>query len=445
MKKVLLNVLALFLLIGVANAQDGKAAYKKANSAFNSYKVSGQDQTKLDEAIENIKIAMEDPTYANDAKALELKGDIYAAASGFDLSQSVLNPEYKPQYGAAGMDAYDAYVKLYEVGEKKWQKKKAMEGITAAAGSVSQYGVVEYDNKNFDEAYNSFKIVLDAHEMAAKEGYDSVLKTEEDVNNQYYITGLAAMQAENMEEAKAYFVKLYEMDYQKPAVYEALYKMNMDNYNKSEKKDEAAKTEAVKYLNAGREKFPDDVSLLFTEINYYLGENKLDELVNKLKTAIDKEPDNVSLYATLGNVYDNLFQRELEAGNTAQAKEYFDMAKSNYNTALEKQPDFSDAIYSLGALYYNQAAAKTREMNDLPMNETKRFNELKGEVDALFEEALPYFKKAEKLNPNDLNTIIALREIYARKNDYETSGEFKKRYETISGGGTVDKSFFEGK
>jgi hypothetical protein len=60
----------------------------------------------------------------------------------------------------------------------------------------------------------------------------------------------------------------------------------------------------------------------------------------------------------------------------------------------------------------------------------------------LFKTALPYFKIAEKLNPNDTNTLIALKEIFARDNDFEKSGEFKKRLETVQGGGKNESSYF---
>ena len=67
----------------------------------------------------------------------------------------------------------------------------------------------------------------------------------------------------------------------------------------------------------------------------------------------------------------------------------------------------------------------------------------KQEVEELFSEALPYFKKVEKLDPNDRNTLIALKEIFARNNDFDTSNEFKMRLEKIEAGETIEKSYFQ--
>ncbi|MFK8164460.1 MAG: hypothetical protein AB8H12_18590, partial [Lewinella sp.] len=59
--------------------------------------------------------------------------------------------------------------------------------------------------------------------------------------------------------------------------------------------------------------------------------------------------------------------------------------------------------------------------------------------------ALPYFQKAEMTDPNDLNTLIALKEMAARSDQYEVSNEFKARIETIQRGGKVEKSYYKEK
>jgi len=216
-----------------------------------------------------------------------------------------------------------------------------------------------------------------------------------------YYTGLAALNAQDMGAAKPVFMKLKDAGYDKPAVYEALYKMELEN-------DEAA---AAAILEEGRAKFPDDTSLLFNEINHYLRTGKLNELTGRLESAIAKEPDNPSLYSTLGNVYDNLYQKELGENNEAKATEYFDLAFQNYNKSLEIKPGHFDAIYSIGALYYNRAASTTTAMNALADDYSKaglkKYDALKAKMLAQFDEALPFFKQAEAITPGDRNTLIA--------------------------------------
>ncbi len=52
-------------------------------------------------------------------------------------------------------------------------------------------------------------------------------------------------------------------------------------------------------------------------------------------------------------------------------------------------------------------------------------------MDGYFDKALPYFLKAEENNPKDYNTLIALKEIYAKKNDLETSQAYKSKIDAL--------------
>lgn len=195
---------------------------------------------------------------------------------------------------------------------------------------------------------------------------------------------------------------------------------------------------AMPYLDLGKKVNPDESSLLFAEINYYLKVGKLDVLIGKLKAAIAKEPENVSVYTTLGNVYDQLNQRERASGNIAEADKYFDLAFDYYGQALAKNPNTFDAIYSQGALYYNKAAGMVDKLNELSNDYTpagnKKYKALKDEMDGYFTKALPYFIKAEEVDPKDLNVKIALKEIYARQGELEKSQEYKKKIEQLGGG-----------
>ena len=162
-----------------------------------------------------------------------------------------------------------------------------------------------------------------------------------------------------------------------------------------------------------------------------------------MKDAIKKEPKNVTLYFTLGNVLDNLATAEKDETKqkalVAEALEY-------YTKTLELDAKNVDAIYSIGASFYNKAAIYSKEMkkleSDFSKEGQKKYNAAEKLMLDEFDKALPYFKKAESINPNDQNTLIALKEIFAKKNDMKMSGEFKARLETIQSGGKNAKSYF---
>ena len=77
-------------------------------------------------------------------------------------------------------------------------------------------------------------------------------------------------------------------------------------------------------------RYPDEASLLFSEINFLLKSGRLDELTGKLEQAIEKEPDNMSLYATLAQVYEQLYKTSTENGEMEKATAYFDKAAAEY-------------------------------------------------------------------------------------------------------------------
>lgn len=222
-----------------------------------------------------------------------------------------------------------------------------------------------------------------------------------------YITGLAAFYGGNTQDAGRLFTQLKEKGFEQAALYDVLYRLN----------EESNPELAVKYLEEGRKKFPEETSLLFTEINYYLKAGKMDILEGKLKEAIAAEPTNAALYYTLARVYVDVSDDAKEKGDKATQEEYFQKALAQYEGALKADPEFYEAMYGIGEMYYNRAAVISQQMQDLGTSreDLKKYDALKVTMEAEFDKALPYFQASEKANPNDPNTLIALSEIYARK------------------------------
>lgn len=439
MKKFLFGLFSLLLVAGTISAQDGKKALKTATKAYGAYNLDPtKNADRMQEAIDALNIATAAGEVNGSSKVWQLKGDLFNSVYRNYATLKQLDPSTQKGVADAAVQAYAAYQKALELSQKKYETKDAVKGLVEVQSYLVGEGAEAYEAQDYATAYSAFKDAIDAQAILKDKGESGIFADAEGYNDQVYYTGLAALNAQDLDSAKPMFNQLREAGYDKPAVYEALYKIASASENNEE---------AFALLTEGREKFPDDVSLLFNEINHYLKEGKLDELTGRLDAAIAKEPDNPSLYSTLGNVYDNLYQKELEAKNEAKATEHFDSAFKNYNKALELKPGFFDAVYSIGALYYNRAAATTTSMNALADDYSKpglkKYDELRKKMITQFDEALPFFKQAEVINPSDRNTLIALKEIFARKDDLTTSTEFKTRLETLEGGGTISDPFFK--
>ena len=441
MKKVLLGLLSLFLLIGTAHAQDGKKEFKAAKKALGSFNLDQvNNRADLKTALESIEVAIKGSDTQNSADSWIVRGDIYNAVATQVITIREMNfgdENELPKVDNPAIIAMESYMKGMELADKKYHTKDALKGLQAVQGNLSQFGIFNYDAQKFEDSYNSFLGAVTIHNKLKEAGEQSSLDADDNLQYQEYLAGLAALNGKMMDKAGMHFSKLYEEKYDKPAIYEALYKLNAE-------KDLDT---AYKYLEDGRAKHPDDISLLFAEINHFLKAGKLEELISKLQAALKQEPNNLSIYTTLGNVYDQLYQKEHEAGNDEKADEYFVEAKKYYEDASKIDDKYFDAIYSVGALHYNKAAFMAQELNelgkDLSKAGMKKYDAKRVELLEEFDKALPYFQSAEKVNPNDLNTLIALKEIYAKKDNFDLSNEFKERLEKVQGGGKVDKSYFE--
>ncbi|NRB63088.1 MAG: hypothetical protein HRU40_08720 [Saprospiraceae bacterium] len=437
MKKLILGLLAVALVVGAVHGQDAKKLEKEANRALGKYNLD-QSGNKAELAVAMTASDKAVEADANMGAAWNTRGNVYSAIAtqlvtdrqlGMGLSEGL------PEAEMPAVTAFDSYKMGLEKALKKFETKDAVKGIQGLMGTLSNQGIFDYEDGNYVTAYTHFVALLNAHELLVDNGEESGLKTE-DYNRQMYITGLAAMQGQKMDEAETYFQKLYDMEYDEPAIYEALYTL---------KAKKTSPEDAYAILEKGKEKYPDDISLLFAEINHYLKLGKSAELIDKLGRAIEAEPENASLYSVMGNAHETLYQNAAEAGNTEEAAELFDKALEWYDKAKNVDPTNITAIYSAGALYYNKAAQLTQKMLEMQDDYSKegieRYNKMRDEVLGEFENALPYFKQAEQIDPNDLNTLIALKEIFAKKDDLEMSNEFKDRLENVQNGGQNESYF----
>lgn len=434
--RTFLFFLTLLITTGAFAQEDPSKAYKKASRELGNYNIDQiANRAQLDEAKTNIDFASSMEPTSTQAQTWITKGEIYNELCNRDLRELMTNPKHKIQYPDAAKIGNEAFNKAMTLTPKKWEVKDALKGLFENAGHMNNYAAGMYAAQQYTNAYSGFSGLLNTHETLKANGQKSPLENDEKtLGDTRFATAMSALNANMPEKALPYFEQLYKDQYNAPEIYSALYELTSG-------KDMNA---SLQYLEAGRKKFPEDIGLLYTEINYYLKVNKTDVLIDKLKLAIEKEPANVSLYSTLGNVYDNLFQKEKDATKKA---DYLKNAEANYTKAIEMKPDYTDAIYSMGTIYFNQAAEMTKELNAMPDDFSaagqKKYDKKKSETDEMFKKSLPYFEKVESIDPNDKNTLIALKEIYARLSNLQVSNEFKKRIEILEKGGKNDSSYFK--
>lgn len=426
MKKFLIFCVSILLVGANVMAQDGKKDFKKANRLLGTYNLDPTaNADNLIEAKDLIEQALEDPEVQEMSKAWALKGKIYNEMIGKELNKRILQPDHEITNLGDAIIAYEALMKAAETAEKNFETKDVMSTLRTTAGHLSNAAITAFQAKDYHNSFTNFAKTVQLDEFFTSNGEEPSFADDAQRKEQVFYTAVSGYYGGEYDEVLPWFEKAIEMGEPDPFIFEGLYNIYKD-------KDEE---KAIMYLNQGREMYPDDTALLYAEINYMVSKGMLEDLISKLESAVEKDPENISVYTTLGSVYDNLSTQATKDGNKEKAQNYFDKALEWFNKAIEKDPNNFDALYSMGALYYNKAASMTDALNELANDFSaegnKKYDALKGQMDNLFNQAFPYFLKAEEINGKDLNTLIAIKEMYARQGNLEKSNEYKEKIEAL--------------
>ena len=333
----------------------------------------------LDKAKNSIDLATVHEKSKSNAKTWLYRGKVYYA---IHVSKE---EKFKTLHDNPLKEAYTAYLKAFEFDTKKIDIKDLQNSLAICVPSLFSAGVESFNSNSYPDAVEKFETCISIGE---KLGTIDTLAA--------YNAALASERGEMNDKALKYYQKCADLGYGGASVYSSMAAIH------KAAGDEVA---ALAVLKKGREKHPDNQDMITAEINFYLKDGKYDEAFDNLSLAIKNDPNNATFYFARASIND-------------QRKQY-EEAKADYIKAIELKPDYFDALYNLGALYFNQGAETNNQANDLPLNEAKKGEELRAKADELFKGALPHLEKAHELNSSDKNTMVSLKNIYARTGDTE--------------------------
>ncbi|MPM17259.1 hypothetical protein SDC9_63647 [bioreactor metagenome] len=381
MKKTALFLFAL-LVSGFAFSQNPAVV-----SAYN-YLRDG----KLDKALAAIEPATVHPQTMSSAKTWLYRGNIY-------LSIALSTEEkYKALCSNPLDSAYNSYQKSIVL-DKEFvapaaNPSSAKLGLYYLGDQYFNVGAEYYNQQNWPDARKYFER---RRQIKNTFGDKDSLAT-------FYATQCALKMGDN-ETAMKYLKELINMDYQKPDIYSmlaVLYKENGDT------------TKMFNTITLGRKRFPSDLGLIISETNYYLGRGELSKAQDLLKVAVEKDPDNPILHFTIGSNYDRLSSDTTLADTEKDAM--LVEAEKAYLKAIELKPDYFDAYYNLGALFFNKGVEIFDFSNTIPPDQFDAYEKAKAKYMEYWNKAIPYLEKASELMPNDMPTLQALKSLYARMN-----------------------------
>ncbi len=380
MKKIAL-ILVLVSSITIAFGQ------KNVRQTASNYLKEG----KLDKALESINQCVLDPSTAQDTKAWFLRGNIYLDISNSkDEKYKALDPDPLPK-------ALDSYKKALEFDSKKDVTKKEYYGEICLVLD-KQY------RRSFDSAISKYNKKEYKEAMVYFGNSANVLEPIEITDTLSLLNGaIMAGLAKEKEAEKGFYLKLLKGNYKSPNVYVTL----SDIYLK-----EKDSLNAFKYVRMGLKEYPNNMSLFNSEINIYLNYNIVDKAMSNLIIAMTKDTSNYSIPFALGTLYDNITN---DTSKTLPVREEaYKNAEKAYTRAIQLKADYLDATYNLGALNLNKAYDILLKANNLPPDATEEYNRLKKNAEGYLTKAMGYFEKAVELQPTDLNSMNALRQIYTQ-------------------------------
>jgi len=345
---------------------------KEVVSAYNANKDGDYRaaSTYIEQAILIDKANTKDKTW-------RYRGEIYLNISR-DTSLTM-------EYPNALRTSMESYLKAKELDLKERYEDQIKLGLAQVQIGANGKGITYYNTTTFDLAASSF-------DLAAE-----VARTFEIVDTMaVYNAALCYEKADMTDMAIERYQDCADIQYQVPNVFlfiSTLYR-NSDN-------DE----EALKVLQESRVSYPREQSLIIEELNIYLTNKDFERAKANLELAAEQDPTNEILWFSLGSVFDNL-------GN-------YDEAILAYQKAIGVNPEYFDANYNLGALYFNKAVLGINDANEMwkpRMTRTEAANQKKLEEDSksMFVTARPYLESAFQVDPTDLETIRSLKDIYAR-------------------------------
>ena len=375
---------------------------KSKRTSANNYLQYGE----LDNAVEAIEPTITNEKTMNEAKTWFFRGQIYQAV--YETKEE----KYKTLSDNPLQIAFESFIKCKELDDKNFHTDMVLQYLNVEGQQFVNAGITKYNAKDYEGALQAFLNTIQASNIPEIKRTDSLA---------IYYAGASAEQTGNLELAEKYYREAIAINYKAEAAFVRMIRMYSDVPGNEDK--------ALELLKEGRAKFPDNQTMVTDEVNVYLKNDQHAEAVKSLEVAIAGEPDNASLHFAYGFVKDRLAAKEIEAnpeGNDVY-KAYIEAAQKSYSKSVELDGSNFDAVYNLGALYFNQAV-KMNEAANL-IDDMKKFEVAREAADVVFEQALPILEKAYGINPDDKGVLISLKQLYYRKMAKDES--YKTKYDEI--------------
>jgi len=421
MQKLFLTIAVLFA-VAILKAQTPQDAQKALEGK------------KLDKAKEIVDKLTADPNQKS-AYAWLAKAQVYNALAIDDKFKTAVPDAYE--------QAFEAYKKAYEIDPndnsiKLDFFKSPFVSYEGEANKAAQ----AYQANNMAGAFEAYKKTIEygtwLNEKHLSFNNFSVPKVD---TSMVFMAGFTAMKQDKKEDAVTYFSRLADAKIGKEADYVIPYQY-LASYYKT-KKDEA---NFNKYVELGRQTYPNDPYFITIKIDKAREDNNYPELFSAYEQLIALQPDSLSNQLSYASeMFDYLYIKNADKKPT----DYDAIAskiEANVQKNLAKDYEQLSSNLIIAQLYYNQGldqATEAEKIKSTKPEDVKKKNDLKAKAIAKYDRALPYTEKVTALleekgtavNGREKHTLknmyIMLGDMYSAKGNKAKADEYDKKYSAM--------------
>ena len=306
---------------------------------------------------------------------------------------------------------FGSFKKCLELDVKNQWKSDITNKISTYRNISINSGVDFFQKKNYQNAYESFKIAVEMYSVLSLKDTLAMINT-----------ALSAEKMKNYDEAFKYYKMCADHNY---GVGAEMYQSMIRVLNASEVKNEE---QILSVIQEGKLRFPKDYVLNIEEFNYWYSKGNNEKAQLALENAIESDPRNKILHFNIGVTYDNISNKYHDESKHDLAFNYMNKAIVGYENAIKLDSTYVDAYYNLGALYYNQSITSKSVAGDY--SGEKYDLEMK-KADNMLKKAIPLLEKVLTFSLNDKSTLRVLKSLYFNLDDMVNYSRIKKQLESL--------------
>jgi len=306
---------------------------------------------------------------------------------------------------------FGSFKKCLELDVKNQWKSDITNKISTYRNISINSGVDFFQKKNYQNAYESFKIAVEMYSVITLKDTLAMINA-----------ALSAEKMKNYDEAFNYYKMCADHNY---GVGAEMYQSMIRVLNASEVKNEK---QILSVIQEGKLRFPKDYVLNIEEFNYWYSKGNNEKAQLALENAIESDPTNKILHFNIGVTYDNISNKYHDENKHDLAFNYMNKAIIGYENAIKLDSTYVDAYYNLGALYYNQSITSKSVAGDY--SGEKYDLEMK-KADNMLKKAIPLLEKVLTFSLNDKSTLRVLKSLYFNLDDMVNYSRIKKQLESL--------------